>query len=121
MSAIESTGKRRVRRRSAADRERLIEEFQSSGLTKKAFCEKRGINVGTFQGWFQRDRKDGGGSRKGRGGSESVFTELLVSGPGEAPVEILLPNGARVCIRPLGKAAELAELIRGVTGYGGAR
>jgi len=55
MKAERSTRRRRVLTRySAEDRERLIREQAASGETKKAFCEQRGINLGTFHGWPKR-------------------------------------------------------------------
>jgi hypothetical protein len=44
---------RRVRRK-ATDRERLIQEQAASGLTKKAFCAQRQINLATFYTWAKR-------------------------------------------------------------------
>ena len=108
------TGKRSTRRRrvlarySAEDRERLIREQAASGETKKAFCEKRGINLGTFHGWSKRARA---AVRKPR------FAEVQLSDAcTQAAVEVLLPNGARIGIRHDGKRDELVALIRGVAG-----
>jgi hypothetical protein len=55
MQTEELAARRRVLRRwNAQERERLIKEQAHSGLTKKAFCEQQGINLGTFHGG--RDR-----------------------------------------------------------------
>ena len=96
-------------RYSAEDRERLIREQAQSGLTKKAFCEQQGVNLGTFHGW----PKSGHRVRK-----KPAFAEVAVcSSPSlEAAVEVLLPNGARIGIRHQGKRDELVALVRGVAG-----
>jgi len=110
MKTKRSARRRRVLTRySAQDRERLIREQADSGLTKKAFCSQRGVNLGTFHGW----------SRPGRGAqAKPVFAQVDVIPPAQASaaVEVLLPNGARVGIRHQGKRDELVALVRGVAG-----
>lgn len=108
MSATGSTRRRRSPRQySEEDRERLIREQANSGLTKKAFCEREGVNLGTFHGWskYRRTVK-----------SKPRFAEVDVATSAPPVVEILLPNGARIGIRPQGKRDDLVALIRGVAG-----
>lgn len=108
METTDSTqGRRSPRQYSAEDRERLIEEQAHSGLTKKAFCEQRGINIGTFHGW---------GKHRGKVRVVPQFAEVEVAAGMEAAVEVLLPNGARIGIRHQGKRADLVALVRGVAG-----
>ena len=83
-------------------------EQAQSGMTKKAFCGERGINLGTFHGWGQRPRRSL--MRK------PTFAEVEVRGYTQAAVEVLLPNGARVGIRHEGKQDDLVALVRGVAG-----
>ena len=94
-------------RYSASDRERLIREQAKSGLTKKAFCEREGVNLGTFYGWSRHGRVV---ERKPR------FAEVEVAASTPAAVEVLLPNGARIGIRHEGKRDDLVALVRGVAG-----
>ena len=109
MSTEQPTQKRRVLARySAEDRERLIREQAESGLTKKAFCKERGIELGTFYGWSKRHRR----SLPAKAG----FAEVAVLPATEAAIEVLLPNGARVGIRHQGKRDDLVSLVRGVAG-----
>jgi len=100
-------GRRVLRRYSAADRARLIREHAASGLTKKAFCEQQGINVGTFMGWrhLPAAKPDA-----------AAFAEVELAAATTAAVEIMFPNGARVGIRHQGKRADLIGLVRGVAG-----
>ncbi|MFC1462442.1 hypothetical protein ACFLQU_02445 [Verrucomicrobiota bacterium] len=116
-------GRRVVRRCSAADREQLIREYEASGKSRKAFCEERGINLGTFHGWFSTLRVAGKRRRGKARGAKQKFAEVTVAvdRPGnaadsEAEIEIGLPNGSHVWIRPGKNQEELAELIRGVAG-----
>jgi transposase-like protein len=55
-SKRDTRGRRIVK---AEERERLIREYASSGLTQKAFCKREGISVHTFVSWL--------GKRKGPG------------------------------------------------------
>jgi transposase-like protein len=99
-------GRRVVTRYSVDDRKRLVKEHTQSGLTKKAFCERNGINLGTFHGWT----KYRVALKKG------AFAQVKVPAATPAAVEVLLPNGVRIGIRHQGKQDELVSLIRGVAG-----
>lgn len=37
-----------VSRRSRAEADRLVEEYQQSGMTRKAFCAQHGLSIGTL-------------------------------------------------------------------------
>ena len=97
---------------STDDRNQFLEEYKKSGKTKKAFCEERGINLGTFYGWAKKEQS----KRKKRKNSKPAFKEISLPVAAAFPVEILLPGGARVCLRNTGGHEELAKLIRGVAG-----
>ena len=46
-------------RRPAAEWAALIEAWHESGLSLPAFCQRRGLNSGTMQGWvYKRTHKD---------------------------------------------------------------
>jgi len=84
-----------------------MREQARSGQTKTVFCQRHGINLGTFHGW----------SRKRQPAERRLtFAQVEVAACTEAAVEVLLPNGARVGIRHQGKREELVALIRGVVG-----
>lgn len=109
MKAKQLSRQRRVLTRyTAEDRERWIGEQARSGLTKKAFCERHGINLMTFHGWGKRNTSL---TRR------QTFAEVEVQDSAtQAAVEVLLPNGARVGIRHQGKREDLVALVRGVAG-----
>jgi hypothetical protein len=53
------------RRRSRAEAELLVAEFEASGLKREAFCRQRGLAVGTLDKYRQRAqavRRSSGGS-----------------------------------------------------------
>ncbi len=53
------------RRRSLAEVQALVCEFESSGLLRAAFCQQRGLSVGTLDKYRQRvrgGRQSGGGA-----------------------------------------------------------
>jgi transposase-like protein len=111
MKAKQSAQLRRVRvRYGAEDRERLIQAQAQSGLTKRAFCAQRQINLTTFYAWAKR---------KSVAVQTPAFAQVEIAAGLQAAVEVLLPNGARVGIRHQGRRDELAALIRGVCGYAG--
>jgi hypothetical protein len=108
--------RRRVRRETA-ERERLIQEQAASGLTKKAFCVRRHINLATFYAWTKPSRAIM--VRPPTFAQVEVVPQVDPAANASAAVEVLLPNGARVGIRQQGRRDELVALVRGVAGYAG--
>ena len=104
-----SEGKRpsRPRRFSAEERERLLEAYERSGKTQRAFAEDNGVAVSTLLSWLSRKRK----SKQEAPGWESVSLSL-----GAASWEVVLPGGT--CVRaPAGiSVEELARLIERLEG-----
>ena len=96
-------GRRLAAKYSAAERERLIREYGKSGLSKKAFCRQRGVNLATFYGWTRRQAD-----------SPSPFAKAVVALPTAAPIEVDLPNGVRIRVRADGDVDRTARLIRQV-------
>ena len=98
--------RRRVKRYSAEERAELIKAYEDSGEIQQAFCDQRGLNVGTFKGWLSRRAES----------QETKFTKMEIPIGSAAPIEIILGNGIRVGIRHQGSPEELVALIRGVAG-----
>jgi transposase-like protein len=107
-NAGRSDGRRR-RRRSAKQQQALIEAYQAGGLSKAAFCRRRGIQPASFYRWLRRYPKN-----------TPAFAEVQVAlaAPNlrplsaAAPVEVELRSGLRLHIRDLGRLAEVAAFIR---------
>ncbi|HEY1435509.1 MAG TPA: hypothetical protein VGG65_09045 [Thermoanaerobaculia bacterium] len=103
-------------RRPAAEWAALIDEWHASGMSLPAFCQRRGLNTGTMQGWvYKRTHK--GAIERARG--EACDADVLGEGPsaaaaflpvrvvgaesghegtGRSGVEIVLGVGRRVVI-----------------------
>jgi len=78
-----------MRRTSIQERRAHIVAWQSSGQSKKAYCELQGLNYGTFISWFKK--------------VEEPVSDFIVLPPpdGVARMSIELPNG--VCVHYSGE------------------
>ena len=92
-----------------------IEEFTGSGLSRRAWCRRRGVNPSTLDYWRSRLRRadPGTGAR-----ANAALVPIVVTGSGAAArgIEIALPGGTHVRA-PCGvDAAWLSALVRGLSG-----
>lgn len=107
-SKRDARGRRIVK---AEERERLIREYESSGLTQKAFCKREGINLHTFVSWLGKRKGPGESSRRKQPAFEEIF---LKAGPGRATaLEVQLPGGEIVRGSEASEVAKLVSLLRG--------
>ena len=89
----------------------LIDGYQTSGLSQKAFCDSEGLPMSTFQYWLSRYRKHRGcGPQQD---SRQLFVELKPAARSCSPacdqgVSVRYPNGVVVS---LGAAVDL-ELLK---------
>jgi transposase-like protein len=89
-------------RRSREEKQRLIEEFESSGLRRQEFCQQHGIRVGTLDYW-----------RRTCGGHRQELVEIkLAAGETEPGFTLSLSNGRRIESRWEFSEAGLSSLIR---------
>ncbi len=103
------------RRLSRAEAERLVSEFEQSGLRRKEFCETHGLNVFTLDAWRKRIAQskieekivpveiveDGAVPR-------AMRTASLVQ---RGQFRIVLSQGLRIEVEPGFDAAELRRLV----------
>jgi transposase len=47
---------RRIQRRGVAERRQLLDRYERSGLSQKAFCQRHGVALSTLQYWRRRAR-----------------------------------------------------------------
>ena len=104
------------RRLSQAEAERLVSEFEQSGLKRKHFCATRGLNVFTLDAWRKRIAQS-------RTQEQIVPVEIIEdreSGLASArtgrvtrgvPFGIVLAGGLRIEVEPGFDATELRRLI----------
>ncbi len=80
-----------------------INEWQVSGLSKKAFCLQRGICPQAFYNWLKRKNEPGAPG----------FTEVtLPVREGSNNCEVIFPSGARMILQGEPSASWLREVLR---------
>jgi hypothetical protein len=102
------------RRRSLAEAEALVAEFEASGLMREAFCQQRGLAVGTLDKYRWRVHA----GRRLRGGP--VLPVEVVWSPAQTPTSdtgrdgvlvVELRSGRRIEVRRGFDAATLERLL----------
>ncbi len=100
----------------------VIQEQRESGQTRRAFCEARGLNVGTFAWWKRKLQlgSTGGERRRSPGRPRGVrpgFVEVRVSGQAAGfRYEITLSRGRTIRVAGGLDSEELRRLIAVVEG-----
>jgi transposase-like protein len=103
-----------MRRRSRAEVERLVSEFQQSGLDRKEFCAAHGLSVHTLDAWRRRIA----GFRQeivpvkivaDRAAPKSAMRAASLEQGGQ--FRVALADGLRIKVKPGFDAAELRRLI----------
>jgi hypothetical protein len=109
-SEVVSVGKRRSRR----EINRLVVEFESSGLRQSAFCHKHGLALSTLQRGLKRRQREVGGRSAGNPLVEVKVarTQVERSGPEACALELVLAKGRRIEVRRDFDAETLARLIQ---------
>ena len=87
--------------RRATEMRRTVEEWEASGLSRRAFCEKRGIAITTFDYW----------RRELASRPRMVKVEVAGADSAAPRFALLLGNGRRIECGSLADG-ELARLIR---------
>ncbi len=80
-----------------------INEWQVSGLSKKAFCLQRDINPQTFYNWLKRNKATG---------SAGFTAVTLPARERISGCEIIFPSGARMLLQGEPSASWLREVLR---------
>ena len=112
-----------------------ITEQEANGLSAREFCRREGLSVHSFYGWRRAlSASDDDGSASDLGGEfrplvgEEVFAPVMVSGgsvggvDGEGGagcdrgVEVLLPGGIVVRVRPGFDSDTLARVVAALAG-----
>jgi len=99
-------------------REAILDDFESSGMSGKAYARMHGIKYSTFAYWIQvRRRKRGDYERKQSGKQarqELALAEVVMASQptNNSGLRVELPGGAVLVVKDAGQAAVAAELIR---------
>ena len=114
MNANELVGVKR--RLSRAEAERLVSEFEQSGLKRKEFCATRGLNVFTLDAWRKRIAQSQGQEKivpveivEEDGGPRGAMQSAVAGRGGQ--FRVVLSQGLRIEVDPGFDAAELRRLI----------
>jgi hypothetical protein len=107
---------REFRRRSRTEADRLVSEFEQSGLGRREFCTARGLSVHTLDAWRKRTAQSG--SREKIVPVEivedhraSVGAMPIGSGARNGQFRVVLAQGLRIEVEQGFDAAELRRLI----------
>lgn len=119
---MESNGVDRLsRRRSRAEADRLVSEFEQSGLRRKEFCAAHGLTVHTLDAWRRRVAQSGADEKivpveivEDRKASKNSGQPSSISRTGQ--FRIVLANGLRIEVEPGFEATELRRLIAALDG-----
>lgn len=106
----ESQGK--VRRRRHPEREKLLADYTTSGLTQERFAAQAGVNLGTLRGWLYKQRRR---RREVENRFAPVQVEGLSSGAMISPsgtVTLRGPRGGEVEIKAELDGAAVVNLVR---------
>lgn len=103
-----------VRRRSRAEVDRLVAEYEASGLTRQEFCAKHGLSLVTLDRYRRRRQQ-----RPETRSRSSRFLRVEVSGakPAEGSVQgnelaVVLGSGRRIEVRRGFDTELLARLVQ---------
>jgi transposase-like protein len=93
-------------RRSREEAERLVREYEQSGMTRKAFCIERGVAMHTLDYYRQRHR-----TQAVTPVPQLVPVELVEAG-GFSPLRVELANGRRIVVEQGFDAGLLLRVVR---------
>jgi len=95
------------RHRPQAEAERLVRDFEQSGLSRKAFCTARGVALHTLDYYRHRERV-----RRQDGGAEQLLPVELIDPAGAVGgLRVELANGRRVVVEAGFDASHLKRLV----------
>ena len=115
-SLVATTSDGRVRY-SAEQRDHLLDLFEQSGMTGKAFAAKHGVKYSTFALWRKRRRNDlAKPSAPGTGGF--VVAELSTNSSQANQLRIELPGGASFTVHNAAEASLAAAVLKQLSSFG---
>jgi transposase-like protein len=92
--------------------QRWIEQWRGSGLTVRSYCERLGVSEQCFYRW-RRVLEERGILRQGGASAAPLFVPVAIDSATLAgtPIEVVLPRGQRVGVRPGFDPATLAQVL----------
>jgi transposase-like protein len=86
----------------------MIEDWQESGLTKKAYCQQQSIKHHSFYYWYKCYRTEHGNADNDSGGFAKLKIDKSVIA---ASVEIYFPGGVRLLFHEQVSSSYLKAII----------
>lgn len=74
----------------------LVAQWHKSDQSKVAFCQQKKINIHTFTYWVQKYKTQG--QQKHKVNNTQKFIPLQVAPARPTAVELVYPNGVRLCV-----------------------
>ena len=100
------------RRRSQAEAEGLVRDFEQSGLKRKAFCEARGLSVHTLDYYRHLERA----RRTAAPAEELLPVDLISTPPVSTGLRVELANGRRIVVEAGFDVSHLKRLLAALEG-----
>jgi transposase-like protein len=103
------------RRRTAAEIEQIVREFQNSGLNRSQFCRQQGLTLGVLNRGLRR--LQAGGSCSAESGDRLIAVELAskirdVEPAGSCGLAVVLGRGRRIAVSTGFDPATLQRLVQ---------
>jgi transposase len=88
------------RRRSRAEIEQLVAEYEASGLGRTAFCQQRGLSLSTLARYRRRQEQTVGEGAEGKCWLAVEVSGSAAVGGGEraSGLAVVLPGGRRIAV-----------------------
>ena len=100
------------RRRSQAEAESLVRDFEQSGLSRKAFCSARGVALHTLDYYRARHR-----GRRGVSASQELLpVDLIGTSSACGGLRVELANGRRIVVEAGFDVSVLKQLVAALEG-----
>lgn len=97
------------RRRTAAEIEQIVREFENSGLNRSQFCRLQGLTLGVLNRGLRRLQA---GNAPGGSGDGLVRVELANNEPADScGLTVVLARGRKIGVTPGFHAATLQRLV----------
>jgi hypothetical protein len=99
------------RRRSRAEAEQLVAEYEASGLSRVEFCRKQGLSLATLARYRKRQAQGGPASGNGWVAVEMSGNCPTRESGASSGLEVTLPGGRRIEVGCGFDARTLAQLL----------
>jgi len=108
MVPYEESGRQHGRHRSRAEADRVVAEYEASGLSREAFCKQNDVRLKTLDRYVTRYRKQ---QKDGSGAQRWVAVEVAGHNGYGGELAVLLSTGRRIEVKRGFDAGTLRQLV----------